>query len=365
MKACIIIFTIVAVILGCSSKPHEEESDTRSIVNEKFRKNIKWVGEIDIPYRMCFLYFYKSRIYLWDKFLCKIYVFKEDTLEKLFEFGNRGEGPGEFPYISRFDISRDTIFVSTLNKISCFTLDGKFIRDLRNRYHIHSFIPIGKNFIGYIHNEPWEENKKNSVIYMLFDPNLEKKKEVCTIEYKKHYYERQKIGIQWFHDCYKGVVYKDRFYVASTDRGFYFAVYDEEGNFLYEINKEYKPVPVTSDFKKTLITQINKIDNDPFKRFWGARDIIFPSHFPAFMGFAVDNDSIYVFKHPDSDFISLETVVLNLDGNQKKTCAIPASFWMGFQNNEIILHKEDLYIMDMSDENDNLEIHAYKMVEAE
>jgi hypothetical protein len=355
----ILVLTVLLLFpLNCS-KPQNNNASC------DIKNKTKKLGEISDIFKFAEIVMDDSNIYLWDKFLCKVRIYSKKDLKKIYEFGQKGEGPAEFNSIQNVSVTDNYIYVSSFPKLCCFSKDGKFIKEIKGRTLTGSYVPIGKNFIGKrdIYTDP--KSKKNKIAYVLFDANLIKIKDIFETEYMKEFYEvnNSKTRLLWFKDCYKGVVYKDRFYVGSTDRGFFFAIFDDEGNKLYEINKKYERIRVSNEFKETLFNKINKAQNmDGFRRFMAKREIIFPEHFPAYSNFAVDNDRIYVFKYPThllrSDSFkkdTLEVLILDLKGNTIGQKSLPASFWNGFQADSIYFHNGKLYLIQLNEKNENLD----------
>ena len=57
-------------------------------------------------------------------------------------------------------------------------------------------------------------------------------------------------------------VWKTQVFIGDTSRGFYFAVFDNQGNQLYEIKKEYIKIPVSEKNRQYEISEFKS------KRIW-------------------------------------------------------------------------------------------------
>jgi hypothetical protein len=353
----VIILPGSLVVQSNCSRPPEADS-----AKYDTGKNIKIIGEITDIFKFPKILMDDSRIYLWDKFLCKVCIYSKNDLQKITEFGKKGAGPAEFnPVIHNVCLTNNYIYVSAFPKICCFSKDGKFIKEMKGRTLAGSYLAIGENFIGQKNIYTGPKNKKDKIVFILFDSNLRKMKDIFETEFlrKSTGGENSKIKLLWFSGCRKGVVYKDRFYVGATERGFYFAVFDENGNKLYEIDKKYEHTRISNEFKKTMFNWIDKAQNmEGFRRFVAKREIVFPDYFPAYCNFAVDNERIYVFKYPQqfSSGAVLEVVVLDLKGNLLEQKSLPASFWNGFELDTIYLYNGKLYLIEMSTKNENLDL---------
>jgi hypothetical protein len=167
--------------------------------------------------------------------------------------------------------------------------------------------------------------------------------------------------ILYLKDCYNGVVYKNRFYVGSTARGFYIAVFNANGDKLYDIQKDYDRIKVTDEIKATVLKNIRELKEEGLKKYFSKIDIFFPDYFPAYINFAVDKDKIYVFKFPRHKAMILEVLVLDLQGNLTKKSILPSSFWNGFQNNAIYLYDGKLYFIDVGKDFETPEVYEASM----
>ena len=338
--------------LNCSR--HQYDNDKYDIDRMVYR-----IGELNEIFKDPHIMVDESQIYIWDKFLCKIKIYSKKSLRKLAVFGRKGSGPGEFNIINSAGLTDDYIYINAFPKVSCFSKNGKMIKETRGNTISGSFIPIGKNFIGRRDIFFGPQNKKNKILYQLFDSNLRKIKDIFETEYKKEVVEveNSRMQVLWFKDCYNGVVYKDRFYVGSTSRGFFFAVFDSDGNKLYEIKKEYQRVKVTSEFKESLFNRIRRSNAEGLKKFIVKREIVFPKYFPAYINFAVGNGRLYVFKYPKYKSTILEVLILDLKGNLISTSTLPANFWRGIEINKLYFYNGRLYFLEMSEDGETAEIY--------
>jgi len=298
----------------------------------------------------------ESGIYIIDKKNCTIYVFDKKDGKEINVIGKRGEGPGEFLYISKLHFNNDFIFVSSPPKLSIFSKDGKLLDEKRTQLISFGggYIPFGEN---YLYRRYLEDltGKSYSIYlsYILLNKNLEEIKTIFKTPYSKHIAKnRIKRPFLVFHECRNDIIYKDRLYIGNTELGFYIAVFDINGNKIYEINKKYEKISVDSSLKNKIMKYIKS--TDPQRIFLSRREVIFPEFFPAFVNFFIYRDKIFVFKYgKPSDKGLDEVVLLDLKGHilgQKKIPLGPICEKL--QNNDLIsFYKGEIYFLYVNDEN--------------
>ena len=173
----------------------------------------------------------------------------------------------------------------------------------------------------------------------------------------------QKIKELIFRDCTRGVVYKDRFYVGSTNRGFFFAVFDEEGNKLYEINPDYQRRKITDEFIEKMMVGLKRNVED-WEKFSKTRGYYFPEYFPAYINFAVDSDKLYVFTYPQKQTpMSIEVLIFNLQGEllKRKFC-IPSLYIENLMLQLFYFYDGNIYFLErVGRGSDNLRILEVKV----
>ena len=324
-------------------------------------EKIKKIGALSDVFKAPDIMLDDSQIYISDTFLCKVCIYSKKDLAKITEFGTKGEGPGEFTVINSAGLTDKYIYVNSFPKICLFSKEGKFIKEIRVNTDVGQFIPIGRNFIGkrHIYNPP---PKKCKYAYILFNHQLRKIKEIFETEFMiEGYNVNPRRKVLFFKDCYKGVVYKDRFYVGSTARGFYIAVFNANGDKLYEIEKDYERIKVTNEIKATVLKTVSGVKLEGWQKYFSKIDIFFPDYFPAYINFTVDNDKIYVFKYPRHKARILEVLVLDLRGNLTKKSILPASSWYGFQNNVNYLYNGKLYFIEVGEDLETPQVYEASM----
>ncbi len=327
---------------GCSS----EGTGFIGTTSVDFGKTTRKIGEISDPFKSPQVIIDESKVYIWDKMLSKVCIYSKKDLTKIAEFGKPGEGPMEFNGINDVSVSEKYIYVNSFPKLCIFLKDGTFVKELKGTGLSGSYKPVGKNFVARNYQYTPRNSKYNKLKYILYDSQLNKLKELVELEYLNPVIQISptKTKTLYFVDCYKGVSYKDRFYIGSTNRGYYFAVFDENGKKLYEIDKDYPKQPVTTEQKKRIMTILQSMESmkDHLKRF----EIMFPDYLPAYLNFSIARDRLYVFRYPKSGSQNMDVDVLELTGKLVKRLSIPVRGWQGIMRDRFYFSEGKMYYVE-------------------
>ncbi|MCP4221575.1 MAG: hypothetical protein GY765_43525 [bacterium] len=250
-----------------------------------------------------------------------VFVYSLKDLKLIKKFGKEGEGPKEFKItifgpgiLVIFPMEKDLVINST-NKLSHWSYDGEFISESKSpMFTVLS--PAGDGYIG----NGVVQTKKNQMLLSvtLFDNKMKKGKEL--------YVSDRSVGRNAsFHlprNLYGYGVHKDKVFVYTTTLGFALDVYDLTGKKLYEIRKDYKELPITSEFKKTCHHWYK--DLSPFKQYYNAikNKITFKNTFPALYDVQVFGDRIYALTYLKKDG-KRECIVMDLKGKELKRVFLP------------------------------------------
>lgn len=265
-----------------------------------------------------------------DFLVCEGHTFRNLSLKsrKLkYQFGNKGEGPGEFQFPPRqVVIYPESIYVESHDKISWFSRkDGKFINQKRKAWR-NEFIPfVDEKYIGYdLSNFQPEKNKEFRVI-SIYDANGKKLKEIYKNERDSNFVDpnlnnknvEYKLLFHFFEaDCDRE---KKRIFVADSRKGFYITVFDEKGNELYTINKKIEQIKVPDEFKK------QQLKEKKIGKYWPQiknRNFTCYKYFPSIQYFKIADGKIYVTTYKTKKE-KVEFIVLDAKGNILKKVFLP------------------------------------------
>jgi hypothetical protein len=352
-----ILTLLIFIQWNCSDSSINSTSDKSNDNHQNDKARI--IGEISDLFQVPRLLVDEKQVYVWDKFLCKVCIYSKSDLKKVAEFGTKGEGPGELRVIHGAYLYKDYIYINSFPKIGIFSKKGQFIKEIRGSTMAGNCQPIRKNYIGkkYVYTPPG--SKINKIVYVLLNADLHKIKDLMEVSFMSNTIQvnPQKVNVLIYRDCTKGIVYKDKYYVGSTNRGFFFAVFDEEGNKLYELNQDYQRRKITGEFKNRMIS-ILKRNVEDWEKFSENRGYYFPEFFPAFISFAIDSDKLYVFTYPlPEEPKFLEVLIFDLQGKLIKKKSIPSLYAEDLMLESYYFYDGNIYIIEhVHKKSDNLHV---------
>jgi hypothetical protein len=262
---------------------------------------------------------HEGKLYIMDSDC--IHIYQMEPLQKIHTFGRPGEGPGEFNSSPIIKFFADSMYVFTMGKSMRFQKDGTFIDQTRVPflyfYMYFPFYPVGDRLVGL----PLDlsQGPDNAVhICTLYDASFKPIKEFyrgpppsvplpprrdaapknVDIHILPH-----RIGV--------GTT-RDKIFVGDTRKGMVIAVFDTEGQPLYEIKKDIAPLKVPKSFKDQTWREIKAGPNYEVDK--GRFNYIIADIFPAFSTFKVKEDRIYVTTHAEKDG-RYEFITMDLTGN--------------------------------------------------
>jgi hypothetical protein len=285
----------------------------------------------------------ERQFYIVDQELKKGFIFDRKTFKKVTEFGGPGQGPGEFSGITGLAINDKYIYVSNFPKLSIFSKQGQLVEEIKLTSFVSSLKPIGEDFIGHWFRRRTKREDPVKIQFSLYDAGLNKKKDLLYTEIEKYadFVGGKKI-IYWIRDCAESFVYKDRIYIGTTAKGFYFSVFDQNGNKLYDIKRDYKKRNISEKVKKTALAKMRKGWGEER---WSQVKVIIRDCYPAYQAFLISDDKIYVFGFP---LLNYEIHILDLEGNLLKKKSIPYNEIYSVSSRYSCMHNGKLYkLLDM------------------
>lgn len=265
----------------------------------------------------------KDRMFITQGAQIFIYSLMDFKIQKT--LGRKGDGPEEFKLIRHIDglriecnIRPDYIFVYSLGKISYFTREGKFIKELRvNPGSVRSLNPRGKHFVGL------EEVLEDGIRYIatnIYDPDIKKIKEVYRM--KSRLQKSNKFSLAGLRTS-AFQIYDNKIFVENNAEGIINA-YDNNGDKLFSLNLNEKceKIKITEDHKQEYHNYYKR--HPVYKRQYEIfkTRIEFPEYFPAIRNYWVADKKIYVRTYKNKDGKS-EFILFNIVGKFLRKVLLP------------------------------------------
>jgi hypothetical protein len=267
----------------------------------------------------------KDRMYVLEGTTIYIYSLKDFKLIK--KFGKRGEGPREFMTSSQMgpmgalyiDVRDNKLLVKSMGKLSWFTKDGSFIKEMKSPFPIMmGALMFGK----YVIIQKYEIADTRNQVLVVLNEKLEPVKEISRME--DGFQPGQ--GLMVLKRNPVQAVYEDKLFVAWEEE-FEIKVLDSKLKELYTIKHQLERQKVTENIKKKII---NFFKTSPqTKNFYELfKPIRFPSYFPAILDIAASGGKLYVltFKtlsEDEADVQETEILIFDIKGKFLKKVTFP------------------------------------------
>jgi hypothetical protein len=196
--------------------------------------------------------------------------------------------------------------VNSLGKISFFNKnDGSYIREIKSNSRAREFKPLGKGYAGQ------GMTIQDGIQYRsvnIYDSGLNKVKEVFKV---RHHFQLSE-GLRVLPVAMTFSTYNSKLFIA-WEKDLIVRVYNQYGNHLYNIQKEYDRVKVTDQFKKNIETFFRL--NKRYKRLFELLDpkLLFPDKLPAVADLKIDDGKLYILTYRMDEKKANATVCLVFD----------------------------------------------------
>lgn len=282
-----------------------------------------------------------------------VYIYSITDFSRVNSFGKRGEGPREFKqYINLFfqDTLPDHLVVSCIGKVSFYSRDGKYIKEVKIPFGGWSFQPLGEKLIGHTLGGDAQEGYKALNIY---DSNFNKIKEIYR---KEFFFDESSKKRVLFAENYRYWTYRNRVYVVATDE-FIIERFDADGKPLPPITMEYQRERCTEEHQRLVL--------DSFKRDARIRPyyerhkhrIVFPDYFRAIRRIVLDNGKIYVLTYKRRDGKN-EFYIFDLAGKLLQKTFMPITTVNGVSPRPFTVKNGKLIQLVDNEETEHWEIHV-------
>jgi len=202
-------------------------------------------------------------------------------------FGSQGQGPGELqnPHYIAID-HNDNIMISDLNQqiLRKYNKDGLFIGDFKME-HGGLAVTLGPKANLIVKEDSYKSDKGkalNTYSLKLLNPDLEVLQVIDEFSFE---WRQDKVKATEPIFCWS--VSHDNIYVANENREYEIWVYDFNGKLIRKIQKQYRRIPVSENFKKKTLKQFPKSMRDQMK------DVLyFPKFHPPIQNLVAGDDGL-------------------------------------------------------------------------
>jgi 6-bladed beta-propeller len=283
-----------------------------------------------------------------------IYIYRLNDFSLIRKIGSPGEGPQEFKLGGvddglKMNIDTGQLFVNSISKISYFTLDGEFIKELKVPFAVY-LSPQGKSFVGMGFKR--KDKTKFRVVFQ-YDEKFRETKQLFRIE---HYAVLGKMVDLLKQDFAYHVAPKVVY--ISHKPGLNIDVVGADGKLLRTISDSSYDIkrPVTSSEKKA----IRKWFLHRYKEYYEViKDKIrIADFYPTIQGFVPDGDKLVVLTY-NKKGEDLEWVVFDANGKLSKKVFLPISMKNVIEFNPLAVHNGKLYQLVENSDTDNWELHSH------
>lgn len=257
-----------------------------------------------------------DQIYITEE--TSIYIYGREDFKLRKKFGREGEGPQEFKGFASLYVYPDYLLVNSTGRISFFTREGEYIKQINLPFYGYNVRVVGKAFVSH---GRIDENNIYCRTINIFDAKFKKIKEIARIEAA---FQRSKGVWRQFPPGFHFYPYKDKLFVIGHE-DFIIEVFDENGNKLFDITQKYERLKVSEEEKKAV--------HDWFKINPGTRNmpssikkmIRFPDYFPAVRDMVINNEKLYVrtYKKSKKSGEKTEFFILDIKGKLLGKVFIP------------------------------------------
>ncbi len=263
--------------------------------------------------------------------LPEISIYSQGDLKLKKRFGKAGEGPKEFKLRSPFQAvslrahldsaaTSSRLLVTSMGKISIFSGEGDFIKEIKNKEYFTEPQFLGDKFVA--RRLKLEDNVRYSRLEMC-DASFNILK---TILRKKSFFvERGGDRTDWYLFSVTmptSATFEGKIFFAGNEKDFIVEAFDEKGDKRFTIKREYAFVPFTEADKKKVLQRY--WDNPTSRAEYEAwkQILIFPKQFPAVRDIFVDHETLYIRTYKKENG-NTEFFVYTTDGKFKERVFLP------------------------------------------
>jgi len=305
----------------------------------------------------------EEQIYITEE--TRIYIYSRKYFTLIKKFGKSGDAPDAFkPYFRGrkkifVDVQAGDIVVTSNERISFFLKNGSFKKMMKVPPQTDEYCRVEEKLVGSRHYFEGRNPKATEYIVLL-KKEAQHYKPLKTIYSTKTGGGRQirligddKVDYNVIDDYFGFQVSENSIYIADTGKGFFISVYNQNGEPLYEIKKDYEKREVTDKHKEIKTKEFRDGPNGKYEKYL---NLVFPEHFPAFQRFWVSKGKITINTYVEKDN-EHEIQVLDLKGNKLRSAFVPTARYAAVYDDTyffLIKNKDDEWKLCSKKLNDEL-----------
>jgi len=282
-----------------------------------------------------------------------IFIYSKQNFKFVKKFGKRGEGPREFQVRQTQSVEvlpqPENLLINNQNKISYFSKDGNFIKEIKGTSILGFYRPIGKQYVGYGFTQ---ENNKNYITFNFYDANL---------KMAKQFFRNERRGQRGGNIDPIAVTSIPRLHTSDNKiflngKNGQIQVFDDRGKKLYSIEQPYTKIKVTEDRKKRF-RDFFKTDPRTRGQYEALKDRIkFPDYFPIIRFYHIANQKIYLLTYKEKGE-NREFYIFDLQGNLLKRTMLPLPEMNALELYPYTTNKDKLYQLIENEDDEEWELH--------
>lgn len=287
-----------------------------------------------------------DRLYIADGI--SVYIYSLKDFSRLRKFGREGEGAQEFKEkIYTFGVYGNYITINSVGKLSFFTRAGEFVKARKTPPQHNRFKPLGEKFTG-----AGILVDKNTIYNTIniYDADFNKEKEIARVELEV----QPGKGTKVFHGTLSVDVNNNRIFSAGT-KYLVIHIYDEKGEKLRTISREYNRRKVTEEDKNRLINHL-QTNQDTREYYEMLKPVKFAAYYPALKEIIAADNKIYAltWKRVNNE---TECFIFSFNGDLLKTTFLPIKNKDAVDFSPLTIKKSKLYQLAANENNKKWALH--------
>jgi hypothetical protein len=292
--------------------------------------------------------------YISDQYYVFFYSLKD--LKLLSKVGGKGEGPANFLVYPKIRVMKDSIIAYSAGRITFFSRSGESLGD-KKISRIFFLLDYTKgNFVMPVTQVAAGKEKVHLTQYTVFDSDFNVIKVIHSIKIAVANSQR-KVKKFLISPLTTFQCYDDKIYLVDGQNGFQIKVFDYQGKFLKQIQREYEKIEIPESVKKE---KYKKYINTPaikkrLRIFKEMYEPTFPEHFPPIQDFRISESKMYIKTYKTSGG-KAEFIILDLNGK-----LLGKTFLPDIQSSLFDIVGNRFYFLKEDENEDYWELHSTKI----